>query len=161
MVEQCRLLCKDGEVLTVDVETAKQSVLINGLIEDGGIDDEIPIAQVNKPIMEKVVVFCEHMREHAPPEIEKPLSSTDMSQVVDAWHADFVNVDQEMLFEIVMAANYLDIKALLELSCAKVASMIKGKSVQEIRQFFNIENDFTPEEEAQVMEENRWAEESF
>jgi len=53
-----------------------------------------------------------------------------------------------MLFEIVMAANYLDIKPLLELSCAKVASLIKGKSVQEIRQFFNIENDFTPEEEA-------------
>ena len=81
--------------------------------------------------------------------------------MVDAWHADFVNVDQEMLFEVVMAANYLDIKALLELSCAKVASMIKGKSVQEIRQFFNIENHFTPEEEAQIMEENRWAEESF
>ena len=111
--------------------------------------------------MEKVVVFCEHMREHAPPEIEKPLSSTDMTQVVDQWHADFVNVDQEMLFEVVMAANYLDIKPLLELSCAKVASLIKGKSVQEIRQFFNIENDFTPEEEAQIMEENRWAEESF
>ena len=34
-----------------------------------------------------------------------------------------------MLFEVVMAANYLDIKPLLELSCAKVASLIKGKSV--------------------------------
>ena len=60
----CRLMCKDGEVIEVDVETAKQSVLINGLIEDGGTDDEIPIAQVNKPIMQKVIVFCEHMREH-------------------------------------------------------------------------------------------------
>ena len=89
----CRLMCKDGEVLEVAVETAKQSVLINGLIEDGGTDDDIPIAQVNKPIMEKVIAFCEHMREHAPPEIEKPLSSTDLSQVVDQWHADFVNVD--------------------------------------------------------------------
>ena len=144
----CRLMCKDGEVLEVDVATAEQSVLIKGLIEDGGTDDEIPIAQVNRPIMEKVIVFCEHARENPPPEIEKPLSSTDLSQVVDAWHADYVNVDQEMLFEVVMAANYLDIKPLLELSCAKVASMIKGKSVQEIRQFFNIENDFTPEEEA-------------
>ena len=144
-------MCKDGEVLEVAVETAKQSVLIIGLIEDGGTDDDIPIAQVNKPIMEKVIAFCEHMRDHPPPEIEKPLSSTDLSQVVDAWHADFVNVDQEMLFEVVMAANYLDIKPLLELSCAKVASLIKGKSVQEIRQFFNIENDFTPEEEEQVI----------
>ena len=81
--------------------------------------------------------------------------------MVEAWYADYVNVDQETLFEIVMAANYLDIKPLLELSCAKVASMIKGKDVKQIRQFFNIENDFSPEEEQQVMEENRWAEESF
>merc|ERR1712046_258246 len=49
--------------------------------------------------MEKVIQFCEHMKENPPPEIEKPPSSTDLSQVVDQWHADFVNVDQEMLFE--------------------------------------------------------------
>ena len=60
-----------------------------------------------------------------------------------------------------MAANYLEIKSLLELSTAKVASIIKNKTVQEIRDFFNIENDFTPEEEMQIMEENKWAEESF
>ena len=66
-----------------------------------------------------------------------------------------------MLFELIMASNYLDIKTLLDLACAKVASQIKNKSVHEIRQFFNIENDFTPEEESQIMEENKWAEESF
>lgn len=55
----------------------------------------------------------------------------------------------------------MDIKPLLELSCAKVASMIKGKSIPDIRKFFNIENDFTPEEEAQIIEENKWAEEAF
>ena len=66
-----------------------------------------------------------------------------------------------MLFELILAANFMDIKSLLELSCAKVASLIKGKTIQETRKFFNIENDFTPEEEAQIMDENRWAEESF
>ena len=35
-------------------------------------------------------------------------------------------------------------------SCAKVASMIKGKSPEEIRSTFGIANDFTPEEEAKV-----------
>ena len=52
----------------------------------------------------------------------------------------------------------MDIKPLLDLTCAKVASMIKGKTAEEIRVVFNIKNDFTPEEEAQVMEENGWAE---
>ena len=157
----CRLMCRDGEVIEVDQETAKISVLINGLIEDGGVEEDIPIAQVTKPVMEKAIAFMTHIREHPPAEIEKPLSSTDLSQVVDQWHNEYINVDQEMLFELVMAANYLDVKPLLELSCAKVASLIKGKSIQEIRQFFQIENDFSPEEEEQVMQENKWAEESF
>ena len=46
-----------------------------------------------------------------------------------------------------MAANYLDIKPLLDLTCAKVASAIKGKTAEEIRKHFSIVNDFTPEEE--------------
>ena len=108
--------------------------------------------------MEKVLIFMERMAEHTPPEIEKPLSSTDLSQVVEEWHSTYVNVGTKKLFEFVVAANYLDIKLLLELSCA---SQIKGKSIPDIRQYFNIENDFTPEEEERVMEENRWAEESF
>jgi len=45
------------------------------------------------------------------------------------------------------AANYLDIKSLLDLTCKRVADMIKGKKPEEIRKEFNIVNDFTPEEE--------------
>jgi S-phase kinase-associated protein 1 len=39
--------------------------------------------------------------------------------------------------------------------------MMKGKSIEEIRELFNIENDFTPEEEEQIREENKWAEEAI
>ena len=49
------------------------------------------------------------------------------------WYASFVEIDQDTLFELIMAANYLDIKQLLDLACAKVASQIKNKSVKEIR----------------------------
>lgn len=57
------------------------------------------------------------------------------------------------------AANYLDIKPLLDIGCKTVANMIKGKSPEEIRKTFNIQNDFTPEEEDQIRRENEWAEE--
>ena len=46
--------------------------------------------------------------------------------------------------QMILAANYMDIKSLLDLCCAKVASMIKGKTTEEIRKTFNIKNDFTP-----------------
>ena len=45
---------------------------------------------------------------------------------------------------MILAANYMDIKSLLDLCCAKVASLIKGKTTEEIRKTFNIKNDFTP-----------------
>jgi S-phase kinase-associated protein 1 len=72
----------------------------------------------------------------------------------------------------------MDIKSLLDLTCAKVASLIKGllvmthdwpypdnfcvagKTPEQIRVCFGIQNDFTPEEEAAVRAENKWAEES-
>ena len=91
-------------------------------------------------------------------EIEKPLKSANMAEVVSEWDAAFVAIEQEMLFELILAANYMDIKSLLDLTCAKVASMIKGKTAAEIRKTFNVVNDFTPEEEVQVREENRWLE---
>ena len=57
------------------------------------------------------------------------------------------------------AANYMDIKPLLDLTCAKVASMIKGRTPDEIRKIFNISSDFTPEEEIKVRADNPWLEE--
>ncbi len=71
-----------------------------------------------------------------------------------------------MLFNIILksivvlylqAANYLNIKNLLDLTCQTVADMIKGKTPEEIRKTFNIKNDFTPEEEEEVRRENQWA----
>jgi len=83
-----------------------------------------------------------------------------LKQVVSPWDANFVDLEQETLFELILAANYMDIKPLLDLTCAKVASMIKGKTPEQIRKAFNIVNDFSPEEEAKVREENKWCEES-
>jgi S-phase kinase-associated protein 1 len=58
-----------------------------------------------------------------------------------------------------LASNYLDIKPLLDLCCAKIASFIKNKTPEEIRVNLDIINDFSPEEEAQVRNENKWVDE--
>ena len=43
MAEVVKLLCNDGEVVEVAVNAAEQSVLIKGLIEESGTDEEIPL----------------------------------------------------------------------------------------------------------------------
>jgi len=80
------------------------------------------------------------------------------------WH--YCCDTSKLLFNIILksivvlylqAANYLNIKNLLDLTCQTVADMIKGKTPEEIRKTFNIKNDFTPEEEEEVRRENQWA----
>jgi S-phase kinase-associated protein 1 len=103
-------------------------------------------------VLLRILLFCEI--------VFKPLKSSDISEIVQEWYAQFVAIDMEILFELTLAANYMDIKPLLDLTCATVACMIKGKSPEDIRKTFNIANDFTPAEEAQVREENKWCEEA-
>ena len=149
MAEMVKLVCKDGEVVEVERSIAEQSTLVKGLIDDGDIEEEIPLANTKKTTLDKVIRFCEYIKDNAPPQIDKPLRSTELADVTTPWYTDFVNgLEQEELFELILASNYLDIKPLLELTCAKVATMIKNKTIPEIRKFFSIENDFTPEEEA-------------
>ncbi|KAJ5248452.1 SKP1 component dimerization [Penicillium chrysogenum] len=139
------LTSSDGVDISVERTTAERSVLIKNMLEDLGDSGEaIPIPNVNEAVLKKVIDDDDDNRR----------KTTD----IDEWDQKFMQVDQEMLFEIILAANYLDIKALLDVGCKTVANMIKGKSPEEIRKTFNIQNDFTPEEEDQIRRENEWAE---
>ena len=116
--EKVKLTTKDGETIEVDKEIACKSTLLRGAIEDNGINEEIPLPTIKKATLEKILEFCEHIHKNSPPEIEKPLRSSELRDVVNEWYANFVNLEQEVLFELIDAANYLDIKSLLELACA-------------------------------------------
>lgn len=114
-----------------------------------GADEVIPIPNVNGKILAKVIEFCDY---HV-----KAGGEGKSDDEVKAWDAEFTKVDQGTLFELILAANYLNIKTLLDLTCQTVANMIKGKTPEEIRKTFGIVNDFTPEEEEEVRRENQWA----
>ena len=88
-----KLTTMDGETLEVEKEIACKSILIKGIIDDSGTDDEIPLPSVKKSILEKIIQYCEYIHNNAPPEIEKPLRSNDLNGVVNQWYADYVNLD--------------------------------------------------------------------
>ncbi|KAK0738449.1 E3 ubiquitin ligase complex SCF subunit sconC [Schizothecium vesticola] len=156
------LQSNDGITIEVDRAVAERSILIKNLIDDLGVEavtpqTPIPITNVNDSVLRKVLEWCEKHRADQP-SAEEENDSRKKTTEIDEWDMKFMQVDQEMLFEIILAANYLDIKALLDVGCKTVANMIKGKSPDEIRKTFNITNDFTPEEEEQIRRENEWAE---
>src|SRR5690606_22235405 len=108
---------------------------------------------VEDKYLQKVIEYVEYHHKVQPKELEKPLPTADLASLVDDWDANFINVDQDMMFQVLLIANYLDIQPLLHLMCAKVASLMKGKTPEEIRTTFNITDTYTPEEEERVRRE--------
>ncbi len=131
-----KLLSQEGDVFEVENDVGIMSKLIKCMVEDSGPDEEIPLPNVKSAILIKVIEYCNHHKNSPVAEIEKPLKTIDMRQLVSEWDAEFMMIEHDMLFELIKAANYLDIKSLLDLSCAKIASMLKGKTPEQIRNTF-------------------------
>jgi S-phase kinase-associated protein 1 len=59
---------------------------------------------------------------------------------------------------MIQAAFKLEIRSLMSLMCAKLASVLNVvRPPTELRAMFGIVNDFTAEEEAQITQESEWA----
>ena len=155
------LISSDGEKMQVTAKAAQRSQLVKGIIEDYPDDAEVPLNNVKSNILKKIKEYLEHYENEEPKQIERPLPSQKFDECVEPWDFKYIDVDLELIFELILGANYMDIKPLLELASAKVASIIKGKTTEEIRKTFNIQNDFTPEEEQQILEENKWCMENL
>jgi S-phase kinase-associated protein 1 len=155
------LVSSDGEKYQISEKAAKRSQLIKGVMDDFPDDPEVPLHNVKSSILERIIKYLEYYKDTEPKEIEKPLPSNNFNECVDAWDYNFIDLELDVIFEIILAANYMDIKPLMELASSKVASIIKGKTPDDIRKTFNIQNDFTPEEEAQIREENQWCMENL
>uniref|UniRef100_A0A182W5B2 S-phase kinase-associated protein 1 n=1 Tax=Anopheles minimus TaxID=112268 RepID=A0A182W5B2_9DIPT len=149
-----KLQSSDGEIFDTDVQVAKCSDIIRTMLENLGMDEDtaevVPLPNVNSAILRKVLEWATYHKDDP-----IPVEDDDIS----VWDAEFLKVDQGTLIELIMAANYLCIKGLLDVTCKMVTKMIKGKTTEEIRETFNIDNDFTPAEEELLCKENLWCEE--
>ncbi|MFS8025151.1 putative S-phase kinase-associated protein [Helianthus anomalus] len=146
------LKSSDGETFEVEEVVALESQTIKHMIEDDCANTTIPLPNVTSKIISKVIEYCKKHVESAKNE-DKKTAEEDLK----AFDSEFVKVDKDTLFDLILAANYLNIKSLLDLTCQTAADMIKGKTPEEVRKTFNIKNDFTPEEEAELRRENAWA----
>lgn len=146
----------------ISVESIILSDTIKNMLDDLGLDlsteseaPTIPLSNVSSKMLTKIIEYCDYYLVNKP----KQLDDKKLTHELTPWEIEFCNIDQKDLFELILAANYLNIQPLLDLTCKTVANMIKGKTPEEIRKTFNIKNDFTPEEEEKVRKDNEWCEE--
>ena len=112
-------------------------MLIKDLLEESSGED-INLQNVGPKTMEKIIEFLKHTSDHEYTYLEQPLQNNDLSQLVDQWYSDFIDVGQNELFDLLMASNYLNIPSLLDLASAKVASYIKDKPIDDIREYLHL-----------------------
>ena len=155
-METVTVVTKDGDKYTIDREIANQLGTVNKLLCDVEDNSEIPLPQVDTKSFKKVVEYANLSKANS--KVTDENGKTENNEM-PSWEKEYCKMDQDTLFEIILAANYLEYADLLDATCKTVAYMIKGKTPDEIRHVFNIENDFTEEELEAVKKENEWIEE--
>lgn len=164
-------------IFEIGVDALKTSKTLWQMVEDlGGVDaiqelGQIPVQNATDFTLSKFVEYSTWLSEQpATPVVEKKEEDTEPKPTEDEkepdnkafeltdWEKEFCSVENKNLFALIQFANYLDCKRMLDATCKTVAEMIQGKTPEQIRQTFNIKNDFTPEEEEAIRKENEWYE---
>eukprot|EP00760_Papus_ankaliazontas_P006446 PhM_4_TR13041/c0_g3_i1/m.88347/K03094/SKP1, CBF3D; S-phase kinase-associated protein 1 len=156
MSNTVQLVSSDGRNIPVPrVVCEKQSMLLKELLQDNDDDNvELPVSCVRGDVLQKMVDFMAYHTDHPAKELPKPMKE-NFFDIVEPWDKAFMEgLDHAFVFDLLTGANFLNAKELLEMCCARIAEWIKEKSVEEIRDMFGIENDFTPEEEEKLRKEH-------
>ena len=157
-----KLVTKDGKEIEITKKQAELSELLKSAINDYPKETSFPLNEIDEKNCEKIKEYLAHLDGVTPAEIEKPITSNDMKNLTDEWSANFVDkMPLEDLVNLTVAANYMGISSLLDLCCAKIASLCKDKSEEEIFKTFNITETFTEEEKNKIKEENKWIDENL
>jgi len=152
-----KLLSNEGDAFELDIEVAKKSEVIKDMLEncdDSGEDVPLPTISTNQ--LKKVVQWLEQHKNDVVLDRLKGEDKDYNSDNIPEWDKNFFSLNQVEIFDLVLAANYLDIKDMLDILAKTVANMMKGKTAQEIRETFNIECDLTDEEIEKIQNENEW-----
>ena len=157
-----KVLTKDKKQLEISKSAAMRSTLLSKQMEENENPNEpLQLQEVEDKIIDKLWEYLEKVDEIEIKEVEKPLTSNDMKNETDDWSANFVDIPLEDLVNLTKGASYMGIRTLVDLCCAKLASMCMDKSEEEIFNVYNINETLTEEEKQRLREENKWIENNF
>jgi hypothetical protein len=135
--DKLKLSSADNEEFDIEKKIAIQSELIKTMVESGTflfsfdyfavapfdwivdlmlisvclISDKeerlIPLPNVKSKILVKVIEYMRYHAGNAAKEIDRPLKSANMREVVSEWDADFVDVDDETLFDLILVRCHI------------------------------------------------------
>ncbi|CAJ0934332.1 unnamed protein product, partial [Mesorhabditis belari] len=154
----------EDKEFTLSKKAARRCGTVNHYAQNTGLTDDEAISKmepmalpnVSNESLYYIVRWCEQHR-NCPAWVEDQWWENVYNDKMRQWEKEFMaEMTSDALYDVYMAASYLDIKCLLDHCAQAFADMVQGKSPEEIREIWGLENDFTPEEEEEIKYENPW-----
>ena len=125
-----KLESSDGTIFNVDAATVKQMVTIQTMIdhENEDSDEVTPVPSVNAKVLEKIIQWTEYHK----------INHEKTEKI--AWCIQYFNVELIEKFEIIIAADYLEIISLLNESCRNVLINYKWEIIDDAASNFHDQN---------------------
>jgi S-phase kinase-associated protein 1 len=145
------VLIVENEKIKMDKKTAFKSQTLKQMIElsEEGEIPEIPINDISKKVILKIIEFYEIYKNEVEPVPEKD-SDGKLKKITYKFKnsdRDFVNqLTANETYHLVMGLNFLSFGKFLDLACWKAAEEIRGRSPEDIKKNFGIEKEYEKEE---------------
>ena len=148
MAQNVILQSLDDKRFTISEEAAKQSSLVKELMKDRSSNDEaVPLLKVESTILEKVIAWMNFHNEHPLMYPDFVIGDRDKNADLHPWDVKFCDdLEKDVLFEMLKAATFMGIDMLVEATAKTIAKNLIGKTVEQMREYLNEENDYTQEE---------------
>lgn len=154
MAESVTLIIESGEKVKVSSSISKVSELIKSILDDSQ-QEEIPVEQISKQVLDKILHYCEKCGYSNQSHISRLFSSFGPS--FEPWQQEFLDtLDDLMLKKMIAAADYLQMTNLLYLLLAYLSCDIKNKTVDELLSKYQIEEPLTDEVEEEMLMDYPW-----
>jgi len=132
--DEISLRSSDDVPCPVSIKAVKLSITVKELLEDLDCNakTEVPV-KVKSDTLKKIVKWLERSKDKYTDPL--PVKEEDRKlPELDEWDTQFCdNLDYDAKVDMILAANLLDIKPLLDIVCISVANLVKGQSPEELR----------------------------
>lgn len=163
-----RVITSDNQPYSLDQEAYQKSDLIKDMFDGLSPDDDYEAPLINVPLETLSVIdtFLLHYKGQDIQELRQPLEHKTLhpDDGIPVWDAEFITeFSDDKLYDILNAANYLGVKGLVQLCCARIALVLKKKTVDKYGKIneeelkFYLSNGMTREEAKQLGVEAKWA----
>lgn len=134
----------------------------NTYVDSDTIAEPVLLPKVDAVNLHKVIRYCEHHKDDAVEVAGVPIKWKDYdfstqslekeimqnNKEISEWDKEFATMEQQPLFDLILAANFMNVHPLLMLCCRTAAESLKGKTSKQIREYLSLGSDSAMEVDA-------------